>query len=96
MQGTDLATPFAPGPSLPSRRSNAFLRLAFPLIIFASSAMLFAAPSRAQDNSQTNDQDVAAAAGRAALEGATPLAENAFKAPMFEALVKRAILAAAS
>ena len=61
MQGTDLATPFAPGPSLPSRRSNAFLRLAFPIIIFASSAMLFAAPSRAQDNSQTNDQDVAAA-----------------------------------
>jgi xanthine dehydrogenase YagS FAD-binding subunit len=45
---------------------------------------------------RTVDPDVAAAAGRAALEGATPLAGNAYKAPMFEALVKRAILAAAS
>jgi len=39
---------------------------------------------------------LAAEAGRAALEGATPLSGNAYKAPMFEALVKRAILAAAA
>lgn len=58
MQETDLATPFAPGPSLPSRRSNAFLRLILLVILFASCAMLFAATSRAQEN----DQDVAAAA----------------------------------
>ncbi len=44
---------------------------------------------------KTIDANVAAAAGRAALEGATPLSENAYKAPMFEALVKRAVLAAA-
>ena len=44
---------------------------------------------------KTIDAAVAAAAGRAALEGAAPLSENAYKAPMFEALVKRAILAAA-
>ncbi len=42
------------------------------------------------------DADAAAAAGRLALDGATPLSGNAYKAPMFEALVKRAILAAAS
>ncbi len=42
------------------------------------------------------DDSVAAAAGRAALEGATPLAKNAYKAPMFETLVRRAILQAAA
>jgi xanthine dehydrogenase YagS FAD-binding subunit len=42
------------------------------------------------------DPDVAAAAGRAAIGGATPLSDNAYKAPMFEALVKRAILGAAT
>ena len=47
-------------------------------------------------NGKVLDADIAAKAGRAALEGATPLADNAYKAPMFEALVKRAILAAAA
>ena len=47
-------------------------------------------------NGKTIDAGLAAEAGRAALEGATPLAGNAYKAPMFEALVKRAILAAAA
>jgi len=42
------------------------------------------------------DDSVAAEAGRAALEGATPLAKNAYKAPMFETLVRRAILQAAA
>jgi len=42
------------------------------------------------------DAALAAEAGRAALEGATPLSGNGYKAPMFEALVKRAILAAAA
>ena len=45
---------------------------------------------------KTIDAQLAAEAGRAALEGATPLSANAYKAPMFEALVKRAILAAAA
>jgi xanthine dehydrogenase YagS FAD-binding subunit len=41
--------------------------------------------------------DAAAAreAARAALEGATPLAKNAYKLPLFETLVRRSILAAA-
>jgi len=41
------------------------------------------------------DAHSAAAAGRAALEGATPLSKNAYKAPMLEALVRRALLRAA-
>ncbi len=38
--------------------------------------------------------DVARKAARAALDGATPLAKNAYKVPLFETLVRRAILAA--
>ena len=45
---------------------------------------------------KTIDAGLAAEAGRVAVEGATPLAGNAYKAPMFEALVKRAIIAAAA
>jgi len=41
------------------------------------------------------DETVAASAGRAALAGATPLSKNAYKLPLFEALVRRAILKAA-
>ena len=41
------------------------------------------------------DETVAAQAARAALDGATPLAKNAYKLPLFEALVRRAILRAA-
>jgi xanthine dehydrogenase YagS FAD-binding subunit len=41
------------------------------------------------------DPDRAAKAGKAAMEGAIPLSANAYKVPMFEALVKRAILKAA-
>ncbi len=41
------------------------------------------------------DVDLAGRAGKAATQGATPLSANAYKAPMFEALVKRAILKAA-
>jgi len=40
------------------------------------------------------DESVAREAGRAALDGATPLAKNAFKLPLFETLVRRAILKA--
>lgn len=40
------------------------------------------------------DADSARDAGRAALEGATPLAKNAYKLPLFETLVRRAILKA--
>src|SRR5208337_3894235 len=40
------------------------------------------------------DENVAREAGRAALDGATPLAKNAYKLPLFETLVRRAILQA--
>ena len=40
------------------------------------------------------DETTAAKAGHAALEGATPLVKNAYKLPLFETLVRRAILQA--
>jgi len=40
------------------------------------------------------DAESAGRAGRAALEGATPLHQNAYKLPLFEVLVRRAILQA--
>ena len=40
------------------------------------------------------DEDAAAQAARAALDGATPLSKNAYKLPLFETLVRRAILKA--
>ena len=40
------------------------------------------------------DQDTAARAAQAALDGATPLSKNAYKLPLFETLVRRAILQA--
>ena len=40
------------------------------------------------------DENVARLASRAALDGATPLAKNAYKLPLFETLVRRAILQA--
>ncbi|HUN95779.1 MAG TPA: FAD binding domain-containing protein [Bradyrhizobium sp.] len=41
------------------------------------------------------DEGTAAQAAHAALDGATPLSKNAYKLPLFEALVRRAILKAA-
>jgi len=40
------------------------------------------------------DENVARAAAHAALDGATPLAKNAYKLPLFETLVRRTILTA--
>ncbi len=40
------------------------------------------------------DENTAAEAGHAALDGATPLSKNAYKLPLFETLVRRAILKA--
>jgi xanthine dehydrogenase YagS FAD-binding subunit len=40
-------------------------------------------------------EDAARGAARAALSGATPLSQNAYKLPIFEALVRRALLGAA-
>ena len=40
------------------------------------------------------DESTAAQAARAALDGATPLSKNAYKLPLFEALVRRAVLKA--
>jgi xanthine dehydrogenase YagS FAD-binding subunit len=42
------------------------------------------------------NDDVARQAGHAALAGAAPLTKNAYKLPIFEALVRRAVLAAAN
>jgi len=42
------------------------------------------------------DEETAKQAARAALDGAAPLAKNAYKLPLFEALVERAILKARS
>ena len=42
------------------------------------------------------DEPSARAAAKAALQGATPLAGNAYKLPVFEAILRRTILAAAS
>jgi xanthine dehydrogenase YagS FAD-binding subunit len=42
------------------------------------------------------DDDAAHLAGRAALTGAAPLTKNAYKLPIFETLVRRTVLAAAS
>jgi xanthine dehydrogenase YagS FAD-binding subunit len=43
---------------------------------------------------QTIKENLARKAGRAALEGATPLARNAYKLPLFETLVRRTIMKA--
>ena len=42
------------------------------------------------------DEETARVAAHAALDGATPLTKNAYKLPLFEALVRRAILLAAA
>jgi len=42
------------------------------------------------------DEEAAREAARAALDGATPLTKNAYKLPLFETLVRRAILQAAA
>jgi len=42
------------------------------------------------------DEDRAKAAAKAALSGASPLSQNGYKLPIFEAIVRRAILAAAA
>jgi xanthine dehydrogenase YagS FAD-binding subunit len=42
------------------------------------------------------DERVAADAAKRALDGATPLTQNAYKIPLFETLVRRAIVAAAT
>ena len=43
---------------------------------------------------QRIDENVARAAGRAAIDGAAPLPDNAYKLPLFETVVRRAILKA--
>jgi xanthine dehydrogenase YagS FAD-binding subunit len=45
-------------------------------------------------NGKRIDETAAREAGHAALEGATPLSKNAYKLPLFEVLVRRAILKA--
>ena len=38
------------------------------------------------------NEETAAAAGEASMQGATPLSKNAYKIPLFKAVVKRAVL----
>jgi xanthine dehydrogenase YagS FAD-binding subunit len=45
---------------------------------------------------QAMTEELARAAAKAAMQNATPLSENGYKVPVFEALVRRAILAAAA
>ncbi|HUJ86651.1 MAG TPA: FAD binding domain-containing protein [Burkholderiales bacterium] len=54
-----------------------------------------AARAEAVLNGKRITEDAARSAARAALEGAMPLSGNAYKLPIFEALVRRAVLAAA-
>jgi len=51
---------------------------------------------RAEAASRRSFLRSARAAAHAARAGATPLAKNAYKVPLFETLVRRAILAAAA
>jgi xanthine dehydrogenase YagS FAD-binding subunit len=41
---------------------------------------------------KTISEEVAAAAGEASMQGATPLAKNEYKVPLFKAIVKRAVM----
>jgi xanthine dehydrogenase YagS FAD-binding subunit len=52
--------------------------------------------AEAELTGKTIDDRVARAAAKAAVEGATPLARNRYKRPVFEAIVRRALLAAVS
>jgi xanthine dehydrogenase YagS FAD-binding subunit len=47
-------------------------------------------------NGQAVNPETARAAAKAATSGATPLSQNAYKVPVFEAVIRRAILAAAT
>ena len=54
--------------------------------------------AKAAENALVGNQiteDVARSAARAALAGATPLSQNAYKLPIFEAVARRAVLSAA-
>ena len=51
------------------------------------------AAEKALTGKSLNEQSARDAAG-AAMQGATPLAQNAYKIPMFEAVVRRTIMAA--
>jgi xanthine dehydrogenase YagS FAD-binding subunit len=68
-----------------------------PAVILGAAAPIpwrAAAAERILASSPVNE-DTARAAARAALQGATPLRNNAYKLPVFEAVVRRTILAAA-
>jgi len=70
------------------RRASVVLGAAAPVPYRAKQAESALAGKRMTD-------DVVRAAARAALAGAMPLSRNAYKLPVFEALVRRAVLAAA-
>jgi xanthine dehydrogenase YagS FAD-binding subunit len=69
------------------RRASVVLGAAAPVPYRAKAAEKVLAANRITD-------DVARTAAHAALEGAMPLSRNAYKLPMFEALVRRALFSA--
>ena len=71
------------------RRAAVVLGAAAPVPHRASAAEAFLTETRI-------DEPIAREAAKLALDGAMPLAQNAYKIPLFETLTRRAILAAAS
>lgn len=70
------------------RKANVILGFAAPTPLRSSDA-------EAALNGKTIDEQSARAAGEAAIRGATPMTKNAYKLPIFSAVVRRTILRAA-
>jgi len=85
----DVAVVLVLDPDGTCRRAGIILGAAAPVPYRAEKAEILLTGHRI-------DESVAAQAGRAALAGATPLSKNGYKLPLFEALIRRAILAAAA
>jgi xanthine dehydrogenase YagS FAD-binding subunit len=85
----DVAVVLDLSPAGDCRRASIVLGAAAPVPHRAKAAEVTLTGKRVDDAAARN-------AGRAALEGASPLAHNAYKLPLFETLVRRAILDAAT
>ena len=83
----DVAVALDVGPDGICKRASITLGAAAPVPHRAKSAQAALTGKRI-------DETTAAQAAQAALDGATPLAKNAYKLPLFETLVRRAILKA--
>jgi xanthine dehydrogenase YagS FAD-binding subunit len=83
----DVAVSIGRDPNGLCKNASVILGAAAPIPYRAKAAEAVLRGKRVQE-------PIAREAARAALTGATPLSKNAYKLPMFEALVRRAILAA--